>query len=77
MLLLCPNRDVATGQPVTFQKQEESKSSSEKVAGNINSISGRMFGAVENIPMDLMGEITRATVGWWLCCAEPSTNNLL
>ena len=51
------------GQPVTLQKQEESKNRWEKVVGNVDSICWRKLGAVENILMDCIGEITWARVG--------------
>ena len=58
MPLLHPNQDVATRQLVTLQKQEECKNRQEKVVGNVDSICGRILGAIESTLMDCTGEIT-------------------
>ena len=63
MPLPCLNRDMATRQPVTLQKQEESKSMQKKVVRNVVSIYGRILGTTDNMLMDCTGAISWARVG--------------
>jgi len=61
--LPCLNLDVATRQPVTLQKQEESKNMREKLVGYVVSICGRILDAIDSLLMDRTGEISYARVG--------------
>ena len=69
MALPCLNLDVATRQPVTLQKQEESKNMREKLVGYVVSICGRILGTTDNMLMDCTGGISWARGGLmgWLC----------